>query len=117
MRVTEKCDVYSFGIAALEIMMGKHPRDLLSSLPSIASSDENDMLLKDVIDQRLTPPTGQLAEEVVFIFEVAIACTREKPELRPTMRSVAQEISAHTQAYLSEPFRTIRISKLTHYQK
>jgi serine/threonine protein kinase len=116
MRVTEKCDVYSFGIVALEIMMGKHPRDLLSSLLSIASSEENDLLLKDVIDQRLTPPTSQLAEEVVFIFKVAIACTIENPEKRSTMRSVAREISVQAHDYLSEPFRTIRISTLTHYQ-
>uniref|UniRef100_A0A0A9FCM3 Uncharacterized protein n=1 Tax=Arundo donax TaxID=35708 RepID=A0A0A9FCM3_ARUDO len=33
------------------------------------------------------------------------------------MRSVAQEISAHTQAYLSEPFRLITVSKLTDNQK
>ncbi|XP_078153755.1 uncharacterized protein LOC144548907 isoform X2 [Carex rostrata] len=117
MKVTEKCDVHSFGVVALEIMMGKHPRDLLSSLPSIASSEGNDMLLKDVLDQRLTPPTGQLAQKVVFIFEVAIACTQVKPEQRPTMRSVAQEILTRTQAYLSQPFPAICISKLAHYQK
>jgi hypothetical protein len=77
MRITERCDVYGLGAVALEIMMGKFPRDLLSSLPSIPSSKENDILLNDVIDQKLTPPTGQLAEEVVFIFEVTIACTKE----------------------------------------
>ncbi|MFQ6630695.1 hypothetical protein Gotur_008570, partial [Gossypium turneri] len=26
--VTEKCDVYSFGVLALEILMGKHPGDI-----------------------------------------------------------------------------------------
>ncbi|KAJ4756425.1 Leucine-rich receptor-like protein kinase family protein [Rhynchospora pubera] len=56
MQFTEKCDVYSFGVVALEIMMGQHPGDLLSSLPSVSSSLENDLLLKDVLDQRLTPP-------------------------------------------------------------
>jgi len=32
--VTEKCDVYSFGVLVLEVMMGKHPRDLLQHLQS-----------------------------------------------------------------------------------
>ncbi|VAH04144.1 unnamed protein product [Triticum turgidum subsp. durum] len=117
MRVTEKCDVYSFGVVALEILMGKHPGDLLTSLPAISSSQEDDLLLKDILDQRLDPPTEQLAEEVVFIVRIALACTRAKPESRPAMRSVAQEIAAHTQAYLSEAFRLITISKLTDYQK
>lgn len=117
MNVTEKCDVYSFGVVALEVMMGKHPGDLLTSLPAISSSTEEDLLLQDILDQRLEPPTGELAEEIVFVVRIALACTRANPESRPTMRSVAQEISARTQAYLSEPFRQITVSKLTDYQK
>ncbi|KAH9704155.1 MDIS1-interacting receptor like kinase 2 [Citrus sinensis] len=39
MVVTEKSDVYSFGVVALEVLMGKHPRELLSSLSS--SLDKN----------------------------------------------------------------------------
>lgn len=117
MRVTEKCDVYSFGVVALEVMMGKHPGDLLTSLPAISSSKEDDLLLKDILDQRLDTPTGEHAEEIVVIVRIALACTRANPELRPSMRSVAQEISAHTQACLSESFRLITVSKLTDYQK
>lgn len=115
MKVTEKCDVYSFGVTTLEVMMGKHPGDLISSLPSLATG--NDILLKDVLDQRLEPPTGQLAEEVVFIVKVALACARNDPASRPTMRFVAQEISARTQAYLPVPLRAITISKLAGYTK
>ena len=29
--VTEKCDVYSFGVVTLEVLMGKHPGELISS--------------------------------------------------------------------------------------
>ncbi|PON61565.1 Tyrosine-protein kinase, partial [Parasponia andersonii] len=32
MKVTEKCDVYSFGVLTLEVMMGKQPGDFISSL-------------------------------------------------------------------------------------
>ena len=118
MNVTEKCDVYSFGVVALEVMMGKHPGDLLSSLPAISSSSGEDLLLQDILDQRLEPPTGDLAEQVVLVVRIALACTRANPDSRPSMRSVAQEMSARTLAsHLSEPFRQITVSKLTDYQK
>ncbi|GMN49038.1 hypothetical protein TIFTF001_018210 [Ficus carica] len=32
MRVTDKTDVYSFGVVALEVMMGRHSREMLESL-------------------------------------------------------------------------------------
>ncbi|KAL8496854.1 hypothetical protein ACS0TY_020513 [Phlomoides rotata] len=33
MKMTEKCDIYSFGMVALEVMMVRHPGDLNSALP------------------------------------------------------------------------------------
>ncbi|KAK3199322.1 hypothetical protein Dsin_022737 [Dipteronia sinensis] len=39
MIVIEKCDFYSFGVMSLETLMGRHPRELLSSLGS--SRNEN----------------------------------------------------------------------------
>ena len=101
MRVTEKCDVYSFGVVVLEIMMGKHPGEFLGTLNSNKSLASMEVLVKDVLDQRLPLPTGKLCEIIVFIMTVALACTRASPESRPMMRSVAQELSAATQASLS----------------
>jgi hypothetical protein len=42
MKVTKKCDVYNFGVVALEILMERHPTELLTSLAS--SSSQNMML-------------------------------------------------------------------------
>ncbi|KAG5252343.1 MDIS1-interacting receptor kinase [Salix suchowensis] len=119
MRVTDKCDVYSFGVVALEVMMGRHPGDLLSSLSSIkpSLSNEPEFFLKDVLDPRLEAPTGQAAAEVVFAVRVALACTQTKPEARPTMHFVAQELSARTQPSLAEPLDSITISTLRNFQK
>ena len=122
MRVTDKCDVYSFGVVVLEIFLGKHPGELLSTLSSdksLSSMDkEPQVLLKDVLDQRLPPPRGRLAEAVVLIVTIALACTRLSPESRPVMRSVAQELSlATTQACLAEPFGMITLSKLAGFHK
>ncbi|CAL5332812.1 unnamed protein product [Camellia sinensis] len=62
MKVTEKCDVYSFGVLALEVIKGKHPGDFITSL--LTPTVEN-IQLKDVLDQRLSPPSPQV-EEVVM---------------------------------------------------
>ncbi|GLU07796.1 hypothetical protein SLE2022_247430 [Rubroshorea leprosula] len=118
MRVTNKCDVFSFGVVTLEVMMGRHPRELLNSLSSSTFSLENkEVLLQNVLDSRLPPPTGQIAEEVVFVVKIGLACTHSMPESRPTMHFVAQELSARTQAYLAESLETKTTSKLTGHQK
>ncbi|XP_039135930.1 MDIS1-interacting receptor like kinase 2-like [Dioscorea cayenensis subsp. rotundata] len=112
-KFTDKCDVYSFGVVTLEVMMGMHPGELLLNLPSMSSSSQgNDLLLKDVLDNRLLPPTGQLAEQIVFIVKVALACTQTDPASRPTMLSIAQELSTRKKSYLSEPLGTISFKNL-----
>ena len=73
--------------------MGKHPGELLTTMSSneyLTSTEDPQMLLKDVLDQRLPPPAGQLAEAVVFKVTIALACTHAAPESRPLMRFVAQ---------------------------
>ncbi|XP_042489435.1 probable leucine-rich repeat receptor-like protein kinase At1g35710, partial [Macadamia integrifolia] len=54
MVITEKCDVYSFGVLALETIMGRHPRELISSLTSLVGQK---MLLRDMLDPCLTFPS------------------------------------------------------------
>ncbi|KAK4270654.1 hypothetical protein QN277_019433 [Acacia crassicarpa] len=61
-KVTEKCDVYSFGVLALEIIMGKHPRDLIMSFIDSPTIVAHDLNLKEVLDQRLNYPRGSVAE-------------------------------------------------------
>lgn len=123
MKVTEKCDVYSFGIVTFEIMMGKHPGELLLSLQpsnqSSTASEDLGLLLKDILDQRLSPPTDKVLEQVVLVLNVALACTSVAPESRPSMRNVAQELSAtaSTQPYITEPLNQITIEKLSSFQK
>ncbi|KAK3033896.1 hypothetical protein RJ639_033531, partial [Escallonia herrerae] len=56
--VTEKCDVYSFGVLAMEVIKGRHPGDMISS---VTSSSEK-FKLKDLVDQRL-PSLSPKVEE------------------------------------------------------
>ena len=85
MKVDNKTDVYSFGVVTLEVIMGKHPGELISSLFSSASSSSSSpstvdhRLLNDVMDQRSSPPVNQVAEEVVVVVKLAFACLRVNP--------------------------------------
>ena len=114
MEVNEKCDVYSFGVLALEVIMGRHPGDLILSLwPSSSSSFSNahGLLLKDVLDQRLSPPMNRMADEVVFVAKLAFACLHPTPQSRPTMKQVSVQLSKPRSAF-QNPFHMITLGQL-----
>ena len=92
MKVTEKCDVYSFGVLALEVLMGKHLGDVVSSFPS-PSANEN-MSLMDLLYRRLPPPTPDVEDELITIARLAIQCRHSHPQSRPTMQMVSQVLSS-----------------------
>ncbi|XP_043691895.1 MDIS1-interacting receptor like kinase 2-like [Telopea speciosissima] len=89
--LTEKCDVYSFGVVALETILGRHPKELILSLTSPVGQK---MLLRDVLDPRLTFPSHQnVAKEVmVSVVRIALACLHNHPQSRPTMHQVSKEL-------------------------
>ncbi|KAB2605914.1 LRR receptor-like serine/threonine-protein kinase [Pyrus ussuriensis x Pyrus communis] len=98
MRVTNKCDVYNFGLVALKVMMGRHHRDMLESqlLESSTSMNENaELLLEDLLDQSLS-----------------LACVHTHLGSRLTMLFVSQKLSAQTLPSPSEPFEMLTINKL-----
>ena len=72
--LNEKSDVYSFGVVALEVIMGKHPRDLMISVLSSTVSTVLNTPLTDILDQRLSPPRDQVAEKVTFLVKLAFSC-------------------------------------------
>ncbi|PNX55696.1 LRR receptor-like kinase resistance protein [Trifolium pratense] len=95
MKVNEKCDVYSFGVLTLEILFGKHPGDIVSTL--LQSSGIyltiDAMSLIDKLDQRLPHPTNDIRKEVVSIIRIATHCLSESSHSRPTMKQVCKEMT------------------------
>ncbi|KAL1826048.1 hypothetical protein ACET3Z_012826 [Daucus carota] len=90
MLVTTKSDVYSFGVVGLEVMMGRHPAELLST----TLATDQDLIMKDVtLDNRIPPPADKIAEEVKVVLNALLACTLYAPGSRPTMRFVAQQLT------------------------
>ncbi|KAJ0017913.1 hypothetical protein Pint_10259 [Pistacia integerrima] len=87
MKVTEKCDVYSFGVLALEVIHGKHPGDIIPTLSS--SFTWENLLLNNVLDERLPLPAPTIQDQVIAIIKLAIDCLDSNPNSRPTMNMVS----------------------------
>ncbi|XP_027165424.1 MDIS1-interacting receptor like kinase 2-like isoform X2 [Coffea eugenioides] len=90
MRVTEKCDVYSFGILTLETIKGTHPGDIVANL---MSSTPGNIELKDLLDQRLPHPTEETEKILISTIKLAKACLHVNPESRPTMHMISSLLS------------------------
>nr|KAJ0215929.1 hypothetical protein LSAT_V11C300125300 [Lactuca sativa] len=82
MVVTEKCDVYSFGIVALEVIMGKHPGEL----PTLSVDY---LVLANVGDSRIPLPSPQIEKKVNMVLNLSRACLNSNPKERPTMHQVS----------------------------
>ena len=79
---TEKCDVYSFGVVVLEVLMGKHPGDLL--LPFFCRTEQLGKF-DDILDRRIAAPsTIHEEKDVILVALVAFACPQVNPKARPT---------------------------------
>ncbi|KAH7690904.1 Non-specific serine/threonine protein kinase protein, partial [Dioscorea alata] len=108
MKVTEKCDVYSFGIVSLEVIHGIHPGDLLNNLSS-------SMLVKDILDPRVPLHIAdQLAtSQVLSVIFIAMQCINTDPQSRPTMNQVSQRLSSLKSSPLyNHPFGELTFAQL-----
>ncbi|KAJ9135973.1 hypothetical protein P3X46_033091 [Hevea brasiliensis] len=90
--LTHKADVYSFGIVALEIVVGKsnmkyRPDENFVCLLDWALVLQQKGDLMELVDPRLGSKFNK--EEAVRMIKVALSCTITSPALRPTMSEVA----------------------------
>jgi serine/threonine protein kinase len=82
---TEKSDIYSFGVIILQILSGKQ---LLSNSMRLAAAC---CRYNDFIDTSLR---GNFSEsEAAKLAKIALACTDDLPDQRPTMKEVIQELN------------------------
>ncbi|CDP14162.1 unnamed protein product [Coffea canephora] len=109
MVVTEKSDVYSFGVVVLETLFGKHPQDFLSC---ISSQPNEPILLKDLLDARLPPPTNPLVvRNVVLATALALDCVNANPKYRPTTQQVVNRFEEGRRES-TRPLHTIAVNQL-----
>lgn len=83
-RFTEKSDVFAFGVIILQILSGSLVLTNSMRLAAESSTFEN------FIDRNLE---GKFSEsEAAKLGKMALVCTNEVPENRPTMEEVIQEL-------------------------
>ncbi|RYR50546.1 hypothetical protein Ahy_A07g037173 isoform C [Arachis hypogaea] len=89
--LTDKADVYSFGIVVLELVSGKantihrSKEEVLYLLDWAHLLKEKGMLM-ELVDRRLGSDFNE--EEVMVMIQVALLCTNATANLRPSMSSV-----------------------------
>lgn len=85
-RFTEKSDVYAFGVLVFQIVSGKTRIG-----PSVRQGAEL-CKFEDFVDVNLD---GKFSEpEAVTLGKIALLCTHESPNSRPTIVTVVQELSS-----------------------
>ena len=117
MVVTEKCDVYSFGVLVLEIMFGDHPGDFISSMTMTKRCTQfaQNMMVQQLWDKRLpsVDEDVRMSREVIGVVKTALKCISYDPKSRLCMKEVSQELVKHPPR-LTMPFRSISVLHLIH---
>lgn len=88
--LTEKVDVYAFGVLVLEIISGKRnkPPMYINDMPSLLTVVWNNYLsgaVPNIIDPNIK---RNCKEEVLHVVHVALLCTQGSARLRPPMSKV-----------------------------
>ncbi|XP_047261909.1 MDIS1-interacting receptor like kinase 2-like [Capsicum annuum] len=73
MKVMPMCDVYSFGVLALEIIKGKYLGEYITVLANSSTIDH--VQFSDLLDERLPYPEDEVKEVLVFIIKLASSCS------------------------------------------
>ncbi|EOY13463.1 Leucine-rich repeat transmembrane protein kinase, putative [Theobroma cacao] len=97
--LTDKADVYSFGIVALEIVSGRCNTQNRSKQESFYLLDWAHVLkekgsLLDLVDPRIG--SDRNIEEVMVMIDVAFLCTNPTAAARPSMSSVVSMLEGNT---------------------
>ncbi|KAL3506330.1 hypothetical protein ACH5RR_031712 [Cinchona calisaya] len=90
MKITEKTDVYSYGVVMLEVLTGKQPID--PTIPDgvhivdwVGQKKES----LEILDPSLLSRPESEIDEMTQTLGIAILCVNSCPEERPTMKDVA----------------------------
>lgn len=92
MKVTEKCDIYSYGVVLLELLTGKTPVQALDQggdlVTRVRHYVRNHSLTTGILDDRLNLDDRRIVDHMITVLKIALICTSLSPFDRPSMREV-----------------------------
>ncbi|ONH99451.1 hypothetical protein PRUPE_6G030100 [Prunus persica] len=99
-RITEKSDVYIFGVVLLEVLTGRHPLD-----PTLPGNLARKRYLVDILDQKLRGRADPTMHEMLQALAVAFLCISTRADDRPMMKDVVAMLTEirHLETARGEP--------------
>ncbi|XP_021744110.1 LRR receptor-like serine/threonine-protein kinase ERECTA [Chenopodium quinoa] len=92
-RLTEKSDVYSYGIVLLELLTGRKAVDNESNLHHLILSKAANNAVMETVDPEITATCKDVGV-VKKVFQLALLCTKKQPGDRPTMHEVTRVLTS-----------------------
>jgi hypothetical protein len=96
MKITEKVDVYGYGVVLLELLTGKDSIDHSSPdgmdlvnwvIVTLTESQSMELVLDD---QLLRSGSDNDRRQMLLVLRIALFCVSKNPAVRPTMREVVE---------------------------
>lgn len=92
MKITEKCDIYSYGVVLLELLTGKTPVQPLEQggdlVTWVRRYIRQNSLTSAMFDARLKLKEQSTVDQMITVLKIALICTSASPSDRPSMREV-----------------------------
>ncbi|CAL0307135.1 unnamed protein product [Lupinus luteus] len=124
MGVSEKTDIYSYGMVLLEIVGGRRnvsrvedPKDKSKKkwqfFPKIVNEKAREGKFMEIVDHRLIEIGDVDESEVKKLVHVALWCIQERPRLRPSMAQVVDMLEGRARLDLPPDTRMILVDLLS----
>lgn len=118
---TVKWDVYSYGIVLLEMLSGRRPDDRVKVTPNlpawIRKTVSESKSLQQVLDPLLLPDLPSHQQRIAMVMGLALMCTRDIPDERPTMKDVLKKLMEIKNRFQNKSQRSSRDSRQSSKQR